>query len=349
MSGTSLDGIDIALVDFNNPPPKCRVFDCTEYPPALKRSLHQLNLTPEVPLHKLCELETELGQFYAHSVQQFLQANGLNAPEINAIGCHGQTIFHAPDVQMSLQIGHPAHIAKQTGITTVGDFRIDDMANGGQGAPLAPAFHHYLFQTNPKTAIVNIGGIANISFFNGEKSIGFDTGPGNGLMDEICQKHLNQNYDKNGSIAAHASPNKSLLKKLLADPYFQTTYPKSTGRDYFNYEWLHPFIENESTEVIIATLNLLTATTIANDINKLGAENIVICGGGAENQTLLNHLGALTNATVNTSQALGYNPHSIEAMMMAWLAKQRLDQQPIKLHQTTGASKDSVLGAVWHP
>jgi anhydro-N-acetylmuramic acid kinase len=207
MSGTSLDGVDAALIEMTSAQKiTLKSFVSVPLPAQLQTSLQALNLTPKITLKSFCELQVQVAQVFIEAAQTLLSQAQLSPNDIQAIGSHGQTIFHDPSIPMSLQIGHPAFIAKQTGITTVGDFRIDDMALGGQGAPLAPAFHQALFQTEQAIALANIGGIANVSLIAGTQQNtavkGFDTGPGNGLMDEWCQRHFNQPYDKNGDLAA---------------------------------------------------------------------------------------------------------------------------------------------------
>ncbi len=361
MSGTSLDGIDIVIVSFQNEQPTLHHFETLPYDLALQTSLHELNLTQQIQLPDLAKLEQQLGSAYASAVNQVLKQQNILPNQVLAIGCHGQTIFHDPNIPMSLQIGHPAFIAKQTGIRTVADFRVDDMACNGQGAPLAPAFHQIIFKLNQPTAIVNIGGIANISIFNDGKITGFDTGPGNGLMDEICQTYFNQAYDANGNIAAKNSVNKALLHQLKQHPYFAQPAPKSTGRDIFNLNWLteqlaltglttltkKSTLKSIKPGVVLATLNQLTAETIAEAVQQHNIQNMIVCGGGAENQTLLNNLIILMDCPVQSSQAQAINPHAIEAMMCAWLAQQRCQNKPIQLTHITGAGKDAILGGIW--
>lgn len=350
MSGTSLDGVDIALVQFENNVPACLAFDTLPYPDSLKTQLHQINLSPNISLYAYSELHAQLGTFYAESVDTFLKARDIQPNAITAIGSHGQTIFHAPQHQMSVQIGHPAFIAKHTGITTVADFRVDDLANHGQGAPLAAAFHPLLFsQPEAAFAVVNIGGIANVTVFVNDAIVGFDTGPGNGLMDEVCQREFNQPYDQGGQRAADADFDPTLLAQLLDDPYFNAPFPKTTGREYFNHDWVNRYSHSLAPNALLATLNRLTAASIAGAIEPFALTRMIVTGGGAENATLLKNLNDLLPYPVSASTEFDVNPHSVEAMMMAWLAKQRLENQTVKLSQATGAKRDSVLGAIWHP
>jgi anhydro-N-acetylmuramic acid kinase len=365
MSGTSVDAIDAALVAINENDLRLEHLISTPLDDSLKQALLACNQQQQIRLHELCRLQSELGQAFANSVQNLLSASNASANQIRAIGSHGQTIFHAPDVQMSLQIGHPAMIAKQTGITTIADFRIDDMALGGQGAPFAPVFHQALFAETDNTAIaVNIGGIANISVLSALNTntpiTGWDCGPGNGLIDEACQKYLQCAYDKNGAIARTGQIKESLLENLLADDYFAKTPPKSSGRDYFNWQWLESSLGKQTFDSIsitdlLATLTELTAITIAHEINKLATDTgnkvpVWICGGGAFNEYLIERIAThLPNCSVQSSQVAGHNPDSIEAMLFAWLAYKRLHNQPVALSAVTGASRDAVMGGIWHP
>lgn len=347
MSGTSLDGIDITIVkkeadDFN-----VIKFICISYPKKIRTQLASFNKTQNTNLQTLSFLEKELAKLYCQAVDKILHETNMQAEQITAIGCHGQTIFH-DSACFSMQLGHPAFIAKATGITTVADFRIDDMANNGQGAPIAPAFHQFMLGNKQPIAIVNIGGIANLTILKDNQIIGFDTGPGNALMDELCQIHLAKNYDTNGDIAKRTTVNKELLTKLLTDKYFTKVAPKSTGRDVFNLDWLAQHLKgNESIDEQISTLNQLTASTIANAINPHKIKEILICGGGVENTTLLARIAEATQLPVVSTDKYNINPHSLEAFICAWLAVQRLEKKAIKLTNVTGASKDSILGGIW--
>lgn len=354
MSGTSLDGIDAALVSIQEEQFTLKAFETVPYPDTLKNQLNQLNQTPNIDLKVLCEIEHQVANAFSDATQRLLNTANIEATEVTAIGSHGQTIFHAPEIPMSLQVGHPAFIAKNTGITTVADFRIDDMANQGQGAPLAPAFHQKLFGTTDGTAVVNIGGISNITYLDKQKTVGFDTGPGNGLMDEYCARFFHCAYDAQGKIAQTGRVNQALLSDLMTTPYFSLPAPKTTGKDLFNYEWLTPFLArypDTSKEDILSTLNQLTVDTIIQGLESLSSQpgKLLICGGGAENHTLISRLQAQLAYPVDTTQTSGVEPHAVEAMMCAWLAEQRLSNIPIKLQQITGATRDSVLGGIWHP
>lgn len=364
MSGTSADGIDAALVAFEGG--RISLLSYREYPldSTLKKHLLALNSAPFLSLQTLCELEFGVASAFSQACLSLLKENQLSAQQIRAIGSHGQTIFHAPQVPMSLQIGHPAFIAKQTGIDTVADFRIDDLAVGGQGAPLAPAFHQALFKPQSACCVLNIGGIANISYLDphARTLTGFDTGPGNALMDEICQRHFGCDYDANGAIAQTGQVDATLLQGLLQHPYFQQPPPKSTGRETFNLAWLEAHLQNRqlAPEDLLATLSEFTAATVAIAIQQLGISqsdlsqgdlsqgDLWVVGGGAYNTDLLSRLQKrLAHLNVASSLSIGIHPNAVEAMMCAWLAQQRLHNHAVALSGITGATRNVVLGGLW--
>lgn len=354
MSGTSADGIDAALVAFEDE--RIRLLSYCEYPldSTLKKQLLALNSAPALSLQTLCELEFGVASAFSQACLSLLKENHLSAKQIHAIGSHGQTIFHAPQVPMSLQIGHPAFIAKQTGIDTVADFRIDDLAVGGQGAPLAPAFHQALFNPQNACCVLNIGGIANISYLNPHTRTvtGFDTGPGNALMDEICQRHFDCDYDANGAIAQTGQVDAALLQSLLQHPYLQQPPPKSTGRETFNFAWLQTHLQNRplSPQNLLATLSEFTAASVAFAVQQLGINqgDLWVVGGGAYNADLLSRLQKrLVHLNVASSLSIGIHPNAVEAMMCAWLAQQRLLNHPVALSGITGATRNVVLGGLW--
>jgi len=363
MSGTSADGVDAALIEIDQQNLNLIDFISTPLPTELKNQLIALNTQPNIHLHTLCSLQKQVADIFSQTTQKLLTKCQLNAKQITAIGSHGQTIYHAPDIPMSIQIGHPAMIAKTTGITTVGDFRVDDMALGGQGAPFAPAFHSQLFANSSPTFVVNIGGIANLSYLapksDNMQILGWDTGPGNALMDDTCQKQLNTAYDPLGQNARNGTVHKILLKLLLEHPYFKLTAPKSTGRETFHSSWVQTIItENNltlNTADLLATLCELTAVTIAQQILTLdvfGTDKtpVWIVGGGAFNDYLITRIQAhLPHCTVANSMQNAVNPDAVEAMMFAWFAHQRLQQIPVPLASVTGAKRNGVLGAIWHP
>jgi len=379
MSGTSLDGIDAALVSFPRPQKKAQDFAQkspkspvlppeVEHPkllhflthplnPKWVKRLHQLNLEPSLTLKELAQLQLALGKAFSGAAQVLMQQTGVRPEQIAVIGSHGQTVFHAPHLEgnlgISLQLGHPAVIAKRTGMTVAGDFRVDDMALGGQGAPLAPALHQMLFeevtQQLGKVAVVNIGGISNLSLLRPQKVFGFDIGPGNGLMDEVCQRYFDCDYDENGALARAGKVDAQLLNQLKQHPFFHQMPPKSTGKETFNFHWLTGFKLPESPKDLLATLNRLTADLIAEAVKQHAAQAVYLCGGGALNATLIENIQQTLNVPVCTTQALGIDPMAIEAMLCAWLGVQRLNQQPIDLTQITGSGKPAILGGLWCP
>ena len=358
MSGTSLDGIDAALVEFStNCSPKLHHFLTFPLNPALTESLHALNLNPTLSLPALAQLQLDLGLAFSGAAQRLMQQAHIKSDQVKIIGSHGQTIFHAPHLThhsgMSLQVGHPAIIAKRTGIAVAGDFRVDDMALGGQGAPLAPAFHQVLFQDIPQTlgkvAVVNIGGISNISVLTPSQVTGFDIGPGNGLMDEVCQRFLQCDYDQNGDLARAGKVDEALLQQLKQHPFFQQSPPKSTGKETFNLNWLTRFDLPQQPQDLLATLNRLTADLIVDAVKQSEAKEVYLCGGGALNATLVENLQATLAVPVKPTQSLGIDPMAIEAMLCAWLGWQRLQQIPIDLTQITGSGKPAILGGLWLP
>ncbi len=373
MSGTSADGVDAALVEIK--PDKIQLIDfiSPSLPEELKHSLLTLNDSATLSLEQFSQLSFDIASQFSQATQAILTKNHLHTNEIQAIGSHGQTIYHAPHIPMSLQIGHPAFIAKTTGIQTVADFRADDMALGGQGAPFAPAFHQILFADTQASFVVNIGGIANISYLPGNSNlkqapIGYDTGPGNALMDEICQQFFDKEFDENGELAKQGKVDNKLLTQLLTHPYFSKVHPKSTGRETFNTNWLAKTVDHyehtSNTTVVkqdlLSTLCELTARTIATEIKKVttehsGVESIIktpvwIVGGGAYNEYLILQLQKqLPQHLVQSSTAKKINPNAIEAMMCAWLAQQRIALKTVPLSAVTGAKRDAILGGLWLP
>ena len=358
MSGTSMDAIDAALVRFDN---KTVLKLYREYPinNLLRHRIRAINENSE--LGHISELDHKLGHLFANAVNNLLEEAGISPEEIIAIGSHGQTILHKPTTRYntSIQISDPNIICAKTGITTVADFRRMDMAFGGQGAPLTSAFHQYQFQQNDKSfVILNIGGIANITLLpaNDNKIIGFDTGPGNGLLDDWIQLNKNQEFDENGNWAQSGKVNKKLLDSLLNDNYFFLSAPKSTGREYFNLKWLKIHLNKQplfiSPEDIQATLLQLSVISICNTINDVAKEydEVLVCGGGAYNPVCLRLIrDLLPNIRVSTTKNYGLSPDCIEAVTFAWLAKQRLENKTANLPNVTGANRKVLLGGVYMP
>lgn len=357
MSGTSIDGIDAALVDFSTTTPRVLATHYQPYQAKLRQQILAICQPGDNEIARLGELDILLANLFADSVQALLKQAGTFPSAIIAIGSHGQTIRHAPK-QFTLQIGDPNTIAAKTGITTVADFRRKDLALGGQGAPLVPAFHHSVFATNIDRAIVNIGGIANVTLLpknDCDNIVGFDTGPGNTLLDDWIHTHLHKAYDEDGQFAASGKVNQALLQSLLADDYFLLTPPKSTGREYFNRDWLDQKLnllpQPPSPEDVQATLVELTATSIVNAIKQNFTQGeIYVCGGGAHNQYLMSRIHALStpNFKTATTAALGIDPEWVEAIAFAWLAAQTMQKKSGNLPSVTGAEQAVILGGIYY-
>jgi anhydro-N-acetylmuramic acid kinase len=353
MSGTSLDGIDVALCSFEDTRCELLATHFSPYPAALKLELLALHQASNNELETSILLGNKLATMYADAVNQLLASTQKNAKEITAIGCHGQTIRHRPELGFTLQIVNAALLAELTNITVVSDFRSRDIAAGGQGAPLVPAFHQALFASSKLSrAIVNIGGIANITYLakNG-KILGFDSGPGNMLLDAWAKLHLSKDYDANGAWAATGVVLDSLLFNMLAEPYFALPPPKSTGRDLFNDNWLkqHQLYPHLRPQDVARTLVALTVHSIVDALNKCGqVDEVYLCGGGAHNTLMKNSLQQLlSNTKVLTTNDLGVGVDWVEAVAFAWLAKQTLGNKPSNLPAVTGAKGLRVLGAIY--
>ena len=358
MSGTSMDGVDAVIAEFDET--RCEIHEAktTPYPKKLKERTQNLIEKPTIPLENLGTLDTALGSFFAQCASDLVKDSNFEFSDITAIGHHGQTVLHKPGgpEPFTLQLGNPSAIAAHTGITTVADFRRLDMALGGQGAPLTPVFHEWFFK-NPDEirAVVNIGGMANLTLLHPNRALsGFDTGPGNTLMDAWNQQCTGRPYDANGEWAASGHILGLLLTYLMADPFFAQEPPKSTGREYFNLRWLQAGLAGteqlKPADVDIqATLSELTAKTIANAIRKLGpVARIILCGGGVHNAHLVGRLtDCLPSASVESSLEHGINPDWVEATSFAWLARARLKGVRGNRPTVTGARKGAILGGVY--
>ncbi|HJO91800.1 MAG TPA: anhydro-N-acetylmuramic acid kinase [Victivallales bacterium] len=358
MSGTSLDGIDAVLVKDVNDKLVFSDSYTTSFPKDLKQDILELLLTFKVHLLKLGEIDSRLGICYADAVNELLKKSGVEHKEVNVIGCHGQTVFHSPrgSFPFTMQIGDGNKVAGLTGIKTVNDFRRMDMAFGGDGAPLAPAFHFgYLSSDQENRIILNLGGIANITVLSNRRNdvLGFDTGPANCLMDLWIQKCKGLKYDEDGKWASSGKVNKQLLDELLKESYFQFEPPKSTGKELFNIEWL----ENELSKLndikqedVQATLCDFTAKTVADAVLKYSPETEAVysCGGGAFNKYFQQRLGYyLKEVKISVTDELGIPVQWVEAIAFAWLAKQRVESKPGNIPSVTGASEKVLLGAVY--
>lgn len=356
LSGTSMDAIDVIAVNFSAQKPHIHAKHSVKLPPEYKQRYLNIINVGSCSLEELGDLDSWTGDLFANAVIELLNLHNIAKTKIAAIGSHGQTLWHAPKSNrpFTLQIGDPNIIAVKTGITTIADFRRANIAAGGQGAPLAPALHKALFNSNDRArCIVNIGGFSNVSILEANKYFGFDTGPGNCLMDYWTKKHFNLDFDLDGNLAASGTVNNVLLTSLLADPYFTQPAPKSTGREYFNAAWLKENLtvskqDNAMPVDILATLLAFTAQTIANAIKQYAAPttNVYICGGGAYNVSLLQALSTALGKEVQTTLSLGIDPSWVEATLFAWLAKETLAGNTIDI-ATSGSRQPVILGGIY--
>ena len=362
MSGTSMDAIDSLLVELaDNKTAKVLGCHSHDIPDQLRQNLATLSITGGDAIDLLGEADQQLGELFADAVLALLATCAVSPEQITAIGSHGQTVRHRPPGKQhphpfTLQIGDPNIIASRTGITTVADFRRADIAAGGQGAPLAPAFHKHVF-SDPKLnrVIVNIGGMANITWLplSGE-TIGFDTGPGNRLLDYWIQTHLHTLFDDRGQWASQYSSNETLLGALKSHPFFTEQPPKSTGREEFNEQWLSGQLTQYGSsldpgEVQSTLLDLTVETIVEAIVCQCGpVDEVYICGGGAYNDELMNRLNkALGSVPVASTATLGIDPKQVEALAFAWLAQQTLLGRPGNLPAVTGARQEVVLGGIY--
>ncbi len=351
MSGTSLDGVDVALCWVNDTKCKLIATHFINFDEALKSKILKL-ISEGGTLKEIGEIDHQLALFFSRGVNELLHNSATNSSEVKAIGLHGQTLWHEPLGRhpFSMQLGNASVVAVETGIDVVSDFRSKDVALGGQGAPLAPAFHAFLFADLEGVAVVNIGGMANISIFE-PKLLGFDTGCGNVLMDMWASEHLNVAYDKDGAWAKSGQVHEKLLNNMLNDPYFLLKYPKSTGREYFNKNFLRNYLEplgRICAKDVQATLLALTVESIANEIKKFNIKELLVCGGGARNIFLMKKLQkALEGVEVGSTQKYGVDADNMEAMIFAWLAYKRVHKETVNLKSITGARDNTVLGAIY--
>jgi len=352
MSGTSLDGIDIALCEIKSD--SFELLHWAEHPFDKELKVDILTaIEGEITLKKLGKLDTRLGHLYANAINSFILTKKIDKKTISAIGLHGQTLWHEPNGEhpFSMQLGNASLITAQTGVSVVSDFRQKDIALGGQGAPFAPAFHQYIFsRLKANTAVLNIGGMANLTIL-GEKLTGYDTGCGNVFMDFWISQKKALTYDKDGEWGSSGEVSDELLKLTLLDPYFSLAPPKSTGREYFSTKWLDEKLQNFKTlkdEDIQATLLELTAISCANEVKKSSTNLLIVCGGGVKNTHLMKRLQEKLNGVkVVTSDECGVSSEFMEAMAFAWLAYKRIHKESINISSVTGASEDSILGALY--
>tara|TARA_Y100000389_G_scaffold201150_1_gene243148 strand:+ start:917 stop:2011 length:1095 start_codon:yes stop_codon:yes gene_type:complete len=351
MSGTSLDGIDIALTKIHKNKISVLDFLHVNYPTRLKENILKLHFPEKNELEKSFLLSNELATLTGKGINRLLLKNNLSAKHIKGVGYHGQTIRHRPDKGYSSQIGNADLLSEITNLTVVSNFRNRDIAAKGQGAPLVPAFHKALFFSKLKNRIIlNIGGISNITYLpkNGP-IIGFDCGPGNILMDHWIKLNRNLNFDKNGNWAKKGQVIDDLLRYFLKDKFFNKLPPKSSGRDLFNLDWIKKGIKkNYSPEDIQRTLIELTATSIIDAIKKncSGTNEIYLCGGGAKNVYLIEILKTKTNSSIKTTGDLNLPEQQVEAVAFAWLANQTLDKKFNNSPDVTGAKGFRVLGSI---
>jgi len=351
MSGTSLDGVDLVLCEITSE--YCKLISSLEIPfdATIKHDILTM-IQGSTSLEKVGEMDHRLGLMFADAVNLLIDTYELDREEINAIGSHGQTMWHAPDgvYPFSMQLGDPNIMTAQTGIKVIADFRRKDIALGAQGAPFAPAFHRVLFQNlNAGAAVVNIGGMANMTLLD-DPFLGYDTGPGNVLMDLWTVQHKAKAFDRDGLWAKSGSVSQELLNDLLSDPYFIKAAPKSTGRELFNSSWLSERVKkhpNLKAEDIQATLLELTVKSIVNEIKKYALDLLLICGGGAKNSLLMQRLQAELKIKVATTDEYGVSSDSMEAMAFAWLAYKRVHREHVDLKTVTGATKNAILGGIY--
>ncbi|MDK9558919.1 anhydro-N-acetylmuramic acid kinase [Marinobacter sp. M216] len=357
MSGTSMDGIDAVLVSFDDQSVNVHASETLNYPDDLRHRLLAVSQNQGTP-DEVGELDTLAGALFADAASRVIKRSGISPSAIRAIGSHGQTIRHQPSgfAPFSIQIGNPAVIAERTGITTIADFRRRDMAAGGQGAPLVPAFHKAFFSSDCEDrCILNLGGIANITWIPADSTepvTGFDTGPANALMDAWCLNQTGLPYDTDGHWADEGSVNQELLKDMLSDAYFARSAPKSTGKERFNLDWVktqvqrHPDIPAEDVQ---RTLLQLTVTSIIHQLPAVPAMKIYACGGGTRNPLLMRELEqAVSPASLAVTAELGLDPQWVEPVAFAWLAQQTLAGNPGNLPDVTGARGPRILGAIHH-
>jgi len=356
MSGTSLDGIDAVVVDFSTSSPKTLATYWMPYSSSLRQRALGLQSPQANEIHLAALFANDLARCYAEAVEQVLNLAGLTAAMIAAIGCHGQTIRHQPAAGYTIQLLNPALLAELTGITVIADFRSRDIAAGGQGAPLVPAYHAAVFRDEQEhRLILNLGGIANLTDLPPRSSTapvrGFDCGPGNLLMDAWTESHTGQRYDEGGRWAAEGEIIPSLLRAMLVDAYFELPPPKSCGREDFNRSWLGAKLSgHETPQDVQATLTELTAVSVASATKTwcANAKSLLVCGGGARNETLMNRLcHHLPDHRIAGTDTMGQPADWVEAVAFAWLAWRTLHGETGNLPDVTGARGEKILGAIY--
>ncbi len=358
MSGTSMDGVDTALVSIEDTGITLLAHDEFPMPDDIKARLLEVCIGQKTDLIAIGELDHQLGHLFADAVLQLLDKSDTPASSVTAIGNHGQTVFHQPtgDSPFTMQLGDANIIATKTEVQTVADFRRKDMALGGQGAPLVPAFHHTIFHPQDSSVVVlNIGGISNISVLRpNQPTLGYDTGPGNMLMDAWVDKHTGEKFDRDALFALKGQLNQALLEQLLNESYLSQMPPKSTGRELFNLPWLEQQLtefKDLAAEDVQRTLCEYTALTIANEVEtyRLGSQAaLYVCGGGTRNPLLMERLAELLPSwEVDSTTSKGVDADYMEAMAFAWLAQRHVHQLPSNLPEVTGASRPASLGVLY--
>jgi anhydro-N-acetylmuramic acid kinase len=356
ISGTSMDAIDAALVDFDAAPLRIIATSATPFEPALKRRVSALiDHADRVALDEVGQIDVELARAFAHAALALMQSAGVGASQVTAIGSHGQTLRHRPDLSapFSWQVGDPNTLAEMTGISVVADFRRRDVAAGGQGAPLLPVFHDQVFRTDSEDRVIaNLGGIANITILRRDSTVtGFDTGPANRLLDAWISQHLGKDFDADGAWAGSGQIDRTLLRELLDEPYLRLPPPKSTGRELFNLPWLQSKLGLFTREPrdVQATLQQFTAVSVADAVRQYApGAALYVCGGGARNLRLLGSLAALiAPSRVASTAALGLDPDYVEAVAFAWFAKRTLEGLTSSAGSVTGAKGARILGGVY--
>jgi anhydro-N-acetylmuramic acid kinase len=353
MSGTSLDGVDAALVDLEGTGPRTLAFASVAFPPELRTRLLALSAPGSGELEEAGEAALQLADLYVLAVDRVLASSGLERSHVVAIGCHGQTVRHRPERGYTIQLNDPARIAEKCRIDVVADFRRRDLAAGGQGAPLVPAFHRAVFgMPGQSRCIVNIGGIANVTAIASDGTLlGFDCGPGNVLLDAWASEHLGKPCDLDGAWALTGRVDARMLERFMDEPYFRQTPPKSTGRELFNRQWLDArLLADVAPRDIQATLVELTARAITDAISSIAPDSraIFLCGGGARNPAIVDRIARqASRAKVNTTDTLGVPAGHVEAVAFAWLARQCVRRAPIDLTSVTGARHACILGAIY--
>lgn len=354
-----MDAVDVALVEFGEGAPRLIAAGRSAWPVTLRAQLHELAAGRRLDATAFAKLDTAVGGFMADAVEDLLRRHAVSAATVSGIGCHGQTVAHAPDADpaTTLQLGDANVISERTGITTVNDFRRRDLAAGGQGAPLTPAFHDAVLRNPAENRVVlNLGGIANITILRSDPGLpvsGFDTGPANCLMDAWSLRHCGTPYDAGGEWAESSPLHQRLLARLLDDPFFTAPPPKSTGTQYFSMQWLEArlaVLPKPSADEVQATLLALSCQTVGDAIFREApdTERVLVCGGGVHNRALMSRLGELLDIPVESTATLGIDPDWMEAMAFAWLAQRTLSNAAGNMPTVTGARGPRILGAI-HP